>query len=135
MMHLELKPGTSEELRKFGLIMGGMLILFFGLLIPWIWAFAWPLWPWVAAGVFTAVALIYPPALQPAYWLWMRMGMALGWLNTRILLGFVFYAIIMPIGFVVRLFHDPLRRRLVGDKTSYRQASKQPKSENLERPF
>ena len=73
----------KQELRKFGLVFAGMFILIFGLLLPWIWDKSSPMWPWIVAAAFVAVALLVPTALGPVYRLWMKIGHALGWLNTR----------------------------------------------------
>ncbi|MGB5832910.1 MAG: SxtJ family membrane protein [Thiohalocapsa sp.] len=134
-MHPVGQPVTRQELRNFGLIMAGGLILFFGLLIPWIWDLDWPRWPWIAAAVFTAAALIHAPILLPAFRIWERFGLVVGWINTHILLGAVFYIIVMPIGLVMRLFRDPMARRRDPSAKSYRTPSKQPVTDKLERPF
>jgi hypothetical protein len=51
----------------------------------------------------------------------MRLGEGLAWINTRIILGVVFYGVVTPIGLVMRMFgHDPMRRRLERTGESYR---------------
>jgi hypothetical protein len=42
---------------------------------------------------------------------WMRVASALGYINSRVLLCALYYAMFVPYGFVSRLFRDPLRRR------------------------
>lgn len=126
---------TPAELRKFGLVTAGMVILFFELLIPWIWDLAWPIWPLVVATVLVLFALVAPAALGPFYKVWMKFAEILGWINTRIILGFIFFVIFLPFGIVMRLFNDPMRRKLDDSKDSYRVISKSPKTENLEKPF
>jgi hypothetical protein len=43
---------------------------------------------------------------------WMQLAMALGWVNTRIILGLMYYGVFTPLGFFRRLAgRDPLRRR------------------------
>ena len=43
---------------------------------------------------------------------WMKLAAALGYVNSRILLGLIFYGVFTPYGFVSRLVgRDPLRRR------------------------
>ena len=42
-------------------------------------------------------------------WLWWKLAHMLGWINTRILLGLVFYVFLFPIALLSRLFtKDPL---------------------------
>jgi hypothetical protein len=43
---------------------------------------------------------------------WMKVAHVLGWVNTRILLGVMFYGIFTPFGVVMRLFgRNPMNRR------------------------
>ena len=94
----------------------------FGFLFTFVFALVafWPLWPlhapnlyWLAgAGAWLAAALIYPKMLAPLYKAWMAFGHVLGWINARIILGIVFFVVVMPIGLVMRLFgKDFLRMR------------------------
>ena len=94
----------KQELRKFGLIFAGMFILIFGLLLPWIWDKPSPRWPWIVAAVFIAAALAVPMMLGPVYRLWMKIGHVLGWINTRIILGLVFFFIFVV---ALALLHWP----------------------------
>lgn len=126
---------TPAELRKFGLVTAGMVILFFELLIPWIWDLDFPIWPLVIAAVLILFALIAPAALGPFYKVWMKFAEVLGWINTRIILGFIFFVIFLPFGLVMRLFRDPMRRKLNSSDNTYRVVSESPKQENLDKPF
>ena len=132
---------SNKELRKFGLVTGGMLILFFDLLIPWVWGFPMPTWPLVpswsmkVAAVLAGMALILPASLGPVYKVWMRFAEALGWVNTRIILSVIFFLLFFPVGMIMRIFNDPMRRKLDKSADSYRIPSNSPKPENMERPF
>ena len=126
---------TPAELRKFGLVTAAMLVLFFDVFIPWIWDFAPPVWPLVVASILILMALAYPRSLGPVYTVWMKFANVLGWINTRIILGLIFYTLFMPVGFVVRAVSDPMRRKQDNESDSYREESRQPKIENMERPY
>jgi len=126
---------SPKELRKFGLVTAGMLILFFDLLIPWIWGISRPVWPLYPAVILVSMALIIPAALGPVYTIWMRFAEALGWVNTRIILGLIFFVIFFPFGMVMRMFNDPMRRKFDPAADSYRVSSNPTKPENMERPF
>jgi len=89
-----------QELRKFGFVFAAGLVIIFGLFFPWLAERPWPGWPFIAAAVFFAAGLGIPQALMPLYKLWMKVGHVLGWVNTRIILGVVFFAI-----FTVKLEH------------------------------
>lgn len=129
------KPMTPKELRAFGLLMGSMVVVFFGVLIPWIWGLTWPLWPWLVAVALVGLALARPLTLLPLFRVWEKIGLVLGWINTRILLGAVFFLLVLPIGLAVRLAYDPMARRFDPAAKSYRCPSSQPSPGNFERPF
>ncbi len=126
----------KRELRRFGFLVGAIVAILFGGLFPWLFEHSVPLWPWVVSGILLGWALILPKSLFPLYRAWMAIGKVLGWINSRIILGLIFYLMILPIGLVMRLFgRDPMRRRLDKGALSYRvQSTNQPK-ENVERPF
>jgi hypothetical protein len=66
-------------------------------------------------------ALTVPRILAPVHRIWMTIGDALGWVNSRILLGLVFYGLVTPMGLVMRLRgRDPMRRRFEPRADSYR---------------
>jgi hypothetical protein len=126
----------KQELRKFGLVFAGMFILIFGLLLPWIWEKPSPMWPWIVAAVFVAAALLVPMALGPVYRLWMKIGHVLGWVNTRIILGVMFFLIFAPVALLLRLLgKDMLKQRLDASATTYRIASEQLPRDRMERPY
>jgi Saxitoxin biosynthesis operon protein SxtJ len=122
-------------LRKFGLATGGMFVLTFGLLLPWLFGLRWPAWPWWVAGALALPALVWPPSLAPVYRIWMRMADVLGRINSWMLLAAVFYLVFTPFGAVRRLLgSDPMRRR-IGAKGSYREPSTKRDPKSLERPY
>jgi hypothetical protein len=56
------------------------------------------------AALLLLLAAVTPSLLRPVYRGWMRIGEALGWLNTRIILTLVFFLVVTPIGLLMRLF-------------------------------
>jgi len=126
----------KTELRKFGLVFGAGLVLIFGLFFPWLLDKPWPAWPFITAGVFITVALVFPAGLKPLYIAWMKFGHVAGWINTRIILGVVFFAVFLPAGLAMRLLgNDPMKRKLDESSTSYRVASHTSPRDQMERPF
>ncbi len=125
-----------RELRDFGLIVGAGLALIFGALFPWIWGNGYPLWPWVTGTVLAGMGLVLPAHLAWPYRLWMKMAAILGWVNNRIILGVVFFAIIFPIGAVIKVFgRDPMKRKWDQSATTYREPNQRSQRSSLERPF
>jgi Saxitoxin biosynthesis operon protein SxtJ len=109
-----------KQLRHFGYLVGGI----FGVIGLWplLWRQEHPRWWALVLTVALVVpALTAPRVLAPAYRAWMALGEALAWINTRIILGVVFYGVVTPIGLVMRLVgHDPMRRRREHTGESYR---------------
>lgn len=93
---------NKKELRQFGFVVGGV---FLGIgLWPWMWQEADPR-SWAVAGgaVLGVLGAISPNALKPIHKGWMVVGHVMGWINTRIILGFFFYAVLTPMGLIARL--------------------------------
>ena len=111
---------THKQLRSFGFTVGG-IFAFIAL---------WPLivraedprwWAVVVAGCLLVPAVVFPKSLTWVYKGWMVLGHVLGWINTRIILGFVFYFVVTPTGIVRRLLgKDPMGKRLRPDLETYR---------------
>jgi hypothetical protein len=65
-------------------------------------------------------AFVSPTSLRVVYRGWMALGQALGWFNTRIILGVVFYLLVTPMGLLMRLAgKDPMRRRYAPEADTY----------------
>jgi hypothetical protein len=102
---------TRSELRRFGLTVGGVFLVLAAVS-------AWRghvLPPRIlgALGVLLVVpGLLFPVVLGPVERGWMAFASALGWFNTRLILGLVYYVVFTPAGLIRRLAGDPLDRRL-----------------------
>jgi hypothetical protein len=131
-----LSSVSDKVLRQFALVVGIGFIGFFGLLLPWVWERSYPLWPWILAAVLGLGGLIAPRLLAPLYKGWMKIGHVLGWINTRIILGVVFFVVIWPSGIIMRVFrNDPMARDIHREAKSYRVPSKQSPPDQITRPF
>lgn len=114
------QAATRKELRQFGLLVGAVFTVI-GL---------WPLifrgeplrlWAVGIGGLLIAFGGILPQLLAPIHKGWMWVGHILGWINTRILLGIMFYALVTPMGLVFRLMgKDTMRRAFAESSTTYR---------------
>ncbi len=127
---------SPKELRSFALTTGGMFAAIFGVLLPWVFGLRWPLWPWLLCAVLAVWGLAHPASLRPVFVVWMKLAEAIGYVNNRIILGAVFFALITPFGWVRRhLGNDPMARHRDGAASSYRKPKDRRTSESLERPF
>jgi saxitoxin biosynthesis operon SxtJ-like protein len=124
------EPGT----RAFGMTVGGALLAFA----------AFSLWRGhaIRAGSFAGAGLVLmtlaavrPRLLAPLAAAWARVGHALGWFNARVLLTVMFAFVLVPAGWVSRLFGaDPLDRHRKGSRwTPYPDRFRDPK--HVERMF
>jgi len=109
---------SSSQLRRFGFTVAVGLTLI-GLLSWYRGHTSVPATLWTIGAVLFLLGLIVPNCLLPIQKVWMGLAMALGWVNTRIILSLLFYAVLTPIGVIMRLFRDPLDRRLHDGRVSY----------------
>ncbi len=74
--------------------------------------------------------------LSPVYRLWIRFGDAIGWVNSRIILGVLFYLVIAPIGLLLHLLgKGRIREISQTNGTSLRQPSHIRHNNHFERLF
>jgi len=132
MIHEERK---KKDLRTFGLLVGGIftVIGLWPLVLrdeePRIWALS------VGLGL-SALAVTLPQSLKKVHWIWMTVGHALGWVNTRILLGVIFYGLVTPMGVVMRLFGwNPMRLEMEPQRNTYRVVQMPRPSSHMTRQF
>jgi hypothetical protein len=124
------------ELRKFGFMMAGVLSLGFGLLLPLLLSKPIPVILWEISLFFLLFGWLKPAWLKPIYQIWMKIGHGLGWINTRIILGVIFFTLITPIGFIMRFFkQDPLYKCYDPNTISYRKNITRRPINHMERPF
>ena len=123
MNHKEIT--TKKTLREFGIIFGVGLPLIIGWLIPSLFGHSPRPWT-LALGIPTLIlSVTYPRILKIPYNVWIKIGNILGWINSKIILGAVYFAILIPISIIMKIFkYDPLQKNLSKDKKSYREITK-----------
>ncbi len=108
--------GSSD--RSFGIVFA-VVFLIIG---------CWPLvsggglrwWSMGIAAAFALIAAVAPAVLATPNRLWLKFGLLLGKIVSPIALGILFYLILAPVGFLVRLSgKDPLRLKLDPKAGSY----------------
>lgn len=110
-------PSSKTELRKFGLTVGAAFAVLGG--ISW-----WrghelpPRVLWTLGALLFVPGLLFPSVLGPVQRAWMAFATVLGHVNTRIILTILYYLALTPVGFVMRLFRDPLDRSLRDGRSS-----------------
>lgn len=109
---------SSSELRRFGFLVGGIfcaLALYFflrnkGYYLPVA----------VIGSALVLSGVFVPKILAPVFGLWMLLGHILGWVNSRLILGIVFFFLLTPMALFMRLIgRDALARRFDKELATY----------------
>lgn len=138
------EPGTDREvplsdlqtLRQFAFTMAGMIAVVFALLLPFVFDYAMPWWPWVLALLLLACGVGAPAALRLPYRWWMRLAMVMNRITTPLILGLVFFIVLTPTGWLMRRFaRKSMTLDLDNSSASYRISSRNRAREDMEKPF
>lgn len=124
-----------KQLRHFGLMVGAIFVgisvwpvLIRGQDIRW--------WALVLGGVLIVPALVLPRSLRALNRVWMTIGHALGWVNTRIVLGIILYGVLTPMGLAMRLMgRDPMHRSFDRQAYTYRVVKRPRPASHMRRQF
>ena len=108
--------GSSD--RAFGLVVGGLFMLLGSW--PIVHGFT-PRWYLVGPAAFLVLfGLVAPRVLAPLNRAWMRLGLLLHRIVAPVLMGIVFFGVVLPIGLFMRLRRkDLLRLKFDRRATSY----------------
>ena len=113
---------TKKELRKFGFLIAFAFPIVFGWVVAKIGGHSFRNWTLWVSFPSLLLAITKPNLLKLPYKLWMKIGYALGWINSRLILGLVFIVVLQPISIFMKLFnYDPLRRDLKDKVISYKE--------------
>jgi hypothetical protein len=130
---------SRRQLRQFAWLLGGCLLL----LAAIVYARSGTTTPTVilavgglAAGGLVAgmLGMVYPQALRWVFVAWMVAVFPIGWLVSHTALAVMYYAVLTPIGWLLRLFgHDPMQRKSEAGTQTYWKPRSEP--EDVERYF
>jgi multisubunit Na+/H+ antiporter MnhG subunit len=115
---LKLIKEDKRSLRKFGLTVGTVL------LIIGVALFLFDITSFVYFGGIGLLLILFgltaPNLLKPINKVWMTFAIILGWFMSRVILIILFYLIITPIGFLLKIFgKDPLNLKLDNSLSTY----------------
>ena len=126
---------TAKDLRSFGLLMAGVFLI----------VAVWPVvirgegvrvWAALVAGTFGSVGVLFPKGLGPLHRIWMKIGEKLGWINSRIILGILFFGIFTPMAFVMGLLGKrPIQLGYDSQASSYRVPKSARSADHVLKPF
>jgi hypothetical protein len=111
--HIE---GSTD--RGFGVVFAVFFALIGGVKL-WIGNSLWPWW-FAAAATVAVVAWLRPVWLAPFNRLWMKFGLLLFTFISPVVLGLLYFCVIVPTGWLLHVCNkDILRRRLDPDAPTY----------------
>jgi len=126
----------TRGLRRFALVTSTLVVVLFGLAFPWLFDAGYPMWPWILGLGLSVWGIVAADSLRPVYRGWMKFGLLLNRITTPIILGIVFFVVILPIGLAIRLKgRDPMARSFDENAKTYRVSSTKPTKKSMERPF
>jgi hypothetical protein len=118
--HENLSPRWVEigSNRAFGVVVGVACLVVSGLGF-WLGSAYWPVWAGASA-VFAGLALLWPRLLSPLNRVWFWFGLALHKVVNPIVMGVLFFAVITPVGVLMRLTSKrTIEFEFESDRSSY----------------
>ena len=110
---------SNKQLITFGialsifLLIFGSLNFFFGNQLMYLYL-------WVAAGLICLISILTPKLVKPIYKGALFVAHILGWINTRLFLGLIFYSLFTLIAIIFKIIRkDLLDRKIDRDLKSY----------------
>lgn len=116
---MEKKEVTKKQLRTFGIA----LSIFLGIigLIHFLKGNTpQNFWFWGVSGIVLLTTLSVPVLIKPVYRVAIFIAHILGWINTRIILGLIYYLLFTPIGLIMKILgRDALNRKFDKEAKTY----------------
>jgi len=114
------KNPTRRELKQFGFIWLGFLVLFGAIAYL---KFNNPIvarWLWIAAVVVPAVGWLVPAFMRMVFLGMSYLAWPIGFVVSHVVLAVVYYLVLTPIGLLTRLFgYDSMKKSFDPDAKSY----------------
>ena len=113
-MNSDIKLGSN---RGFGLVFFSVFLIIS--LYPLIYNEDIKLWSLFIAIIFLILGLINSKILSPLNKLWFRFGLFLGKIISPLIMGIIFFLVVTPIGFIMRLLKKDLINLKYNNNKSY----------------
>ena len=121
MIAIQWNPST-KQLRQFA----GIWFPAFCALVGWSIGHKTGHWSeveigWVLAGLLSVGGLILPALMRPIFVGLILLTFPIGWVVSHLLLGLIFYGLVTPIGYILRISgHDPLQLKKLGGNSAWK---------------
>ena len=93
---MNIDTSDRKQQRNFGIVMA-VAITVVGLIRWALHGFAaLPMWFFYVAAAFLVLGLAAPRVLQPVLYVWIKFGLVMNWVMTRVLLTVAFFVLIVP---------------------------------------
>jgi hypothetical protein len=128
---LKLIKEDKRSLRKFGLTVGIVLLLI-GVVL---YLFSKPSFVYFGGIglLLTLFGIALPNLLRPINKVWMTLAIVLGWIMSRVILSILFYLIITPIGFFLKIIgKNPLNLKQDNSLSTYWEGREKRVSEKID---
>lgn len=124
---------TAKEGRKFAFTLG-IAFAVIGFLFAWRWGQSIGLVLWMISGALVVAGIFIPTQLGGVSRMWMAFGEAISKVTSPIIMAIMFYLLLTPAGFLMRLSgKNPLRHK--EHNKGYWLPAKKSKIEDLENQF
>jgi hypothetical protein len=89
---------------------------------------------WIGVGLALGFCRLIPPLFRTIYHFWVGLSVVLGYFVSRILLSIIFFLVMTPTGFIMRLMgKDPMDRRMDPAAATYWSQRTQEPDTSIER--
>lgn len=117
----KIKPLDQKEMRKFGWSLGLLMGVVFGAVLPFMFNYGHPLWPWILTAGLGLIAELQPNYLVVVHKKWFQLADILGAIFNPIMLAAIFFGLVLPIGWTKRtLGKSKIKVKLDPEIDSYR---------------
>jgi hypothetical protein len=130
---IDRRPAPESSDRSFGFVFAVM----FALIAAWpLYYGGAPRWGMMAIAVaFVLVALVRPKLLRPLNQAWLVLGRLLHMIVSPLVMGFIFFLCVTPIGFILRRRKDVLSLKRRPDLSSYWVAHEPAEAQSMKHQF
>ena len=119
----KIKPGSNKS---FGIVF--FIVFFIIALYPLIYKEELRIWSLVVSIIFLILGLINSKILSPLNKIWFKFGLFLGRIISPLIMGMIFFFVVTPIGYLMRLIGKDLLNLKYNDNKTYWIEKNDPKS-------